>query len=167
MRRLALLPLLLGFALAGCGSDDAPDPAPIVSTVGSAPSPEVTQETAALPDPCKLLPKADAEKLARTPLDAAVASEGSCTYTGPVTGPTAQVEIYVGDGAKKMLDIDRDLQHAFTPVAGAGDEAYLEDGAVFFRKGELWVAIRLVLLNDPAANRVPLETAARTVAGRL
>ncbi|NUT21834.1 MAG: hypothetical protein HOV77_21885 [Hamadaea sp.] len=166
-----LTPVLLAAVLAvsACSGDPADvsadgsaAPAPVVSVA----TPEFSQP-ATQPDPCKLLTKADAEKLTRTPLDDAVAVLETCTYTGPVTGPTAQVEIYVGDGAKKMLDVDRDLQHAFTPVTGAGDEAYLEDGVVFVRKGETWVAIRLVLLNDPAANRIPLENAARTVAGRL
>lgn len=121
----------------------------------------------ALPDACALITKADAEKLTGTPLEDGVPVRESCTYTGPVSGPTAQVEVYVGDGAQKMLDIDRDLKHEFAEVQSVGDEAYLEDGAVFFRKSGVWVAIRLVLLNDPAENRDSLEAAARTASARM
>lgn len=183
MRRAASVPalgwvgvLLASALLVGCGSSSGdPEPGPAAPTDavltpaadGAQPSP--TQPApAALPDACALLAKADAELLARTPLEDAVPAPNSCTYTGPVTGPVAQVEVYVGDGAKKMLDIDRDdLGHAFTEVPGIGDEALLEEGAIFVRKGAVWVAIRLVLLNDPAENVAPLEAAARTAAGRM
>lgn len=85
-----------------------------------------------------------------------------------MTGPTAQVEVFVGDGAKKFLDTDRDtLGHAFTSVPGIGDEAYEEENVIFFNKGGTWVSIRLTLLNDPVLNKVPLETAAKTAAGRF
>jgi len=121
-------------------------------------------------DACKLLNKADAEEVVGTPLGApveGVPQSPQCTYTGPPDGPVAQVEIYVGDGAKKSYDIDRELAHEFTTVAGVGDEAYAEENAIFFRRGTTWVAIRLVLLNDPVANRDPLVTLARRVVGRL
>ena len=79
----------------------------------------------------------------------------------------AQVEVYVGDGAKQILDTDRRIGHTFTPIPATGDEAYEEDGNVFVRKGETWAAVRLVRLNDPAENRDPLRLAATTVVGRL
>ena len=62
------------------------------------------------PDPCKVVSKADAEKLAGTKLQDGVLVEGedpSCTYCGDPNGPTAQVEVFLNDGAKKYLDIDR------------------------------------------------------------
>jgi hypothetical protein len=77
------------------------------------------------------------------------------------------VEVFVGDGAKKFLDIERELGHELWPLPGIGDEAYAEDGAVFVNTAGGWVSIRLVLLNDPAENRTPLEELARTVAGRI
>jgi len=146
--------------------DEAPaadPPAPPAEATTEAPAEPATEG----PDPCALVTKADAEKLAGTPLDPPVAIRETCSYTGPVTGPTAQVEIYVGDGAKKMYDIDVELGHAFDELDGIGDEAHREDGSVFFAKDGVWVAIRLVLLNDPAENREPLATAARTAAGRM
>ncbi len=164
------LAIMAGATLAGCVSA-APAPgttSPLDNVSSPQEEPPSEAPAAALPDPCTLLSKADAELLARTPLEDAVPAPQSCTYSGPVTGPVAQVEIYVGDGAKKMLDIDRDdLGHPFTDVPGIGDEALLEDGAIFFRTGTVWVAIRLVLLNDPAENVEPLQAAARTAAGRM
>ena len=111
--------------------------------------------------------KADAERLAGTPLDEPVVAGQSCTYTGPVSGPTAQVEVFVGEGAKKYLDIERQLGHEIRELAGTADEALLTAEAFFLRRGELWVAVRLVRLNDPQENRAPLERLARTVAGRM
>ncbi|MDZ4826466.1 MAG: hypothetical protein SGJ13_08375 [Actinomycetota bacterium] len=55
----------------------------------------------------------------------------------------------------------------FTEVEGLGDEAYLEDFTIFFRNGETWVALRLVLLEDPAAYNEPLTNLAKTMAGRM
>lgn len=118
-------------------------------------------------DPCALVTKQEAEQLAGTALAPATPVRETCTYTGPVTGPTAQVEIFVGDGAKKYLDIERDLGHTLRPLAGVSDEAYAEDEAVFLRRSDRWVSIRLVRLNDPAENRTPLEELARKVATRI
>ncbi|HEY5050231.1 MAG TPA: hypothetical protein VII50_04975 [Acidothermaceae bacterium] len=91
-----------------------------------------------------------------------------CRYTSDPSGPTAQVEIIVGDCAKKELDIDRDtLGHTFTTVSGIGDQADQEDDNIFIRKGTNWVDNNLVLLNDPAQNVQPMQTAAKIVASRL
>ncbi|GAA3775276.1 hypothetical protein GCM10022225_73960 [Plantactinospora mayteni] len=159
---------------AGCGrfgGDDPPavpqDAPPAATGADPATEPTEAAPAAASLDACALVTKADAEKLTGTPLEDAVPVRETCSYTGPVTGPTAQVEIYVGDGAKKMLDIDRELGHEFWPLPGVGDEAYAEDGAVFVQKGGQWVAVRLVLLNDPKESRKPLEAVAGTVASRM
>ncbi|BDZ47633.1 DUF3558 family protein [Naasia aerilata] len=176
MRRtvFVLLPLAVA-ALAGCSSP-SPAPGAVVSEgplddspASAAPSEAPAAAPAPL-DACALLPQQEAEALAGTPLDPAVPgnpSEPSCSYTGPVEGPTAQVEIYASAGAKKFYEVDVDLQHTFTDVPGIGDEAHEEENAIFFRKGTTWVAIRLVLLNDPLENVPRIEEAARAVAGRL
>ncbi len=160
-------------ALVACGAEE-PTGAPMpqvdgLETVQPSEAVDPTEPPADAPkvDACALVTKQEAEKLAGTPLDDAVPGGESCTYTGPVSGPTAQVEIYVGDGAKKILDIDRDLDHEFETLSGIGEEAYLEDGAVFVNAAGVWVAIRLVRLEDPALYRKPLTELARTVAGRL
>lgn len=169
-----LLAGLLGLAgaVAGCGGPEEPPPAAgdavppeVVATTESAaaePSP-----TAAAVDPCALVSRQEAEQLAGTRLEDAQPVRETCTYVGPVSGPTAQVEVFVGDGAKKFLDIERDLGHELRPLAGVGDEAYASHEAVFVNGSGVWVSVRLVRLNDPAENRAPLEKVARTVAGRL
>ncbi|MFG1777343.1 DUF3558 family protein [Micromonospora sp. NPDC049048] len=175
--RYALLAGLLGLAavpLAGCGGAEGGQPpapdvvAPSEAVVESTEAePEPTPSAAAAPDPCALVSRKEAEQLAGTGLDDAKPVRETCTYTGPVTGPTAQVEVFVGDGAKKFLDIERDLGHELRPLPGVGDEAYASHEAVFVHRAGQWVSVRLVRLNDPAENRAPLERVARTVAGRL
>lgn len=129
--------------------------------------------TAALPDPCKLLPLADATKLAATKLIApniagAPGTQTACQYDGPVTGPTAQVTVFVGDGAKQQLTIDRDnLHHKFFSVSGIGDQCLQEDDFVFVQKNGLWASIGLVRLNDPAQNKARVTAAARTLADNM
>jgi hypothetical protein len=121
-------------------------------------------------DPCKLVSKADAEKLAGTTLQAGVLVEGddpSCTYSGDPNGPTAQVEVFLNDGAKKYLDIDRQLSHDFTTLTGIGDEAYLEEFTIFFRKGARWGAIHLVRLLDADPFVEPLKTLAKQVVAQF
>ncbi len=154
---------------AGPATEAPPDTSSDASDDASTEDP-TTAAAAPTVDACELLTLADAQALAGTPLDPGVAGtpqNPQCTYTGPPTGPIAQVEVYVGDGAKKSYDIDVELAHEFTPVPGIADEAHLEENAVFFRKGTTWVGLRLVLLNDPAVNRDPLIALARTLATRL
>ncbi|NJC72226.1 DUF3558 family protein [Planosporangium thailandense] len=171
---LVCMAVLTTGVLAGCGKDAGGSPParsdarPAATATAAADSAAATAPaTAAAVDPCALVSQQDAQQLAGTPLDPAKRVRETCTYSGPVSGPTAQVEVYVGDGAKKQLDIDRTLGHEIRQLSGVGDEAYAEDGAAFVRKAGTWVSIRLVRLNDPAENRQPLENLARTVAGRL
>jgi hypothetical protein len=170
--RLALLgsTVLLAAALSGCAGEDDPTAAPTMgpgSRSAAPPTQPPTATTPAVVDACALVSKVEAEKLVGTPLDEAKPGHESCMYTGPVTGPTAQVEVYVGDGAKKFLDIERTLRHELHPLAGVGDEAHIEDGAVFVHRSGRWVAIRFVRLDDPAKYRTRLEDLARAVAGRI
>ncbi|MFD6682854.1 DUF3558 family protein [Micromonospora parva] len=167
-----------GCALFGGTDADGDDPAAgsqptVAATSDDEPSvtpKQVAPATTAV-DACTLLTRQEAEKLAGTrlaePAEPPAPDRSSCTYTGPPTGPTAQVEVYVGDGAKKFLDIDRELGHKLTPISGVGDESYAEDGTVFVSKGGLWACVRLVRTEDPAVYRKALESAAATVAGRL
>ncbi len=181
-RLLAAVTVTLGLAVTGCSTEVAGQPSAVADGAPSAADPAAAEAppadapadapAGALPNACTLLSLPEATKLASTPLNPATpAGAGDavtlCEYTGPTSGPLAQVEVYVGDGAKQILDTDRRIGHTFSPIPATGDEAYEEDGNVFVRKGETWAAVRLVRLNDPAENRDPLRLAATTVVGRL
>lgn len=123
-------------------------------------------------DACTILPQSDAEALIGSaltdPLTASTSDVASCTYPGDPNGPTAQVEIYLGDGAKQQLEIDRDkLQHAFTQPSGLGDEAWQEDDMIWARTGTTWVSIRVVSLDDASRFTQPLQTAMAGALARL
>ncbi|WJK33583.1 DUF3558 family protein [Solwaraspora sp. WMMA2065] len=182
--RLTLLCLLAVAVVAagtGCGdtaetSTGGPSIAPPTGfpddSVATSQAPPASTETdppaaPAVVNPCDLVTQQEAEQLAGTPLDAPQQVEATCTFTSPPSGPTAQVEVFVGPGAKKILDINRELGHEFRELPGVGDEAYAEDDSVYVNISGQWVSIRLVRLNDPAENRQPLEDLARVVAGRL
>lgn len=129
----------------------------------------------ALPDACDLLTHDEANTLAgrtlQDPVPAGLVNGANvmCQYTSDPNEPgVAQVEVYVGDGSEKALEIDRDvLGHTFTSVPGIADEVLQEDGSIFIRKGTTWASINLVLLNDPAENVQRMQDAAVIVAGRL
>lgn len=176
MTRIGMVGMFV-LALAGCGGQ-APPPvtvtvtAPATVEVATGEATESAPETVpgGQPDPCSFVAKAEAEQVTRTPLQDAVAAGASCVYTGPVDGPVAQFEIGVGPGAKKQLDIERALGHTLTPVPDVGDETLLMEtdfSYVFIRKGDLWVSLHLVLLNEPAQNRERMLAAARIAADRM
>lgn len=181
MSRRTAAGALLVLALAGCGSSEPAAPALPMDALPSATSAaaaaeEPVEEGGEVPveeggevpaDPCALFTEDDARTLLRIPVLDGEAGPASCTYNTPPTGETGQAMVSFGPGAKKFYDIDVQLKHEFRQLPGIGDEAHAEDGAVFFRVGTLWVGISMVKLNDAAENRVPLETAAKTVAGRL
>lgn len=164
--------------VAGCGGgdDDAgADDDSLFADEGDAATDTTEAETtttATTPPPelvaCDIVSKEEAEAVVGTPLDDALEASESCTYAGPATGPTAQFEVFVGDGAYKFLEIDRDqLGHEFEPIPGTGDEALLEDGSLFIRKGEQWVALRVVLLEELSVYRDALLALGLVVADRM
>jgi hypothetical protein len=195
-RVLAVIPLVLLTAggLAACGGSgtktatatvtttvtvtatptDSASSDPLGSSSASS-SPPAAEAGASGPDACSLLTLAEAEKVAGTalmkPVGAGANPSGGfveCQFTGPTTGPTAQVEVYVGDGAKQQLHIERDnLKHAFTTVPGIGDQCVQEDGFIFVEKNGLWASIHLVRLNDPKQNVTPMQTGIKELVARL
>lgn len=173
-RRAAGLATVAVLALAGCGGGDdegSPDTTSLFdddpTTTTTTAAEETTTTVAEVPDACALVSKEEAEAVAGTALDEPVPGDAACTYTGPVTGPLAQFEVYVGEGAFKFLEIDRELQHVFEPIPGAGDESYLEDGTAFVRVGDLWVALRVVRLDELSVYRDAMTELAVAVAGRI
>ncbi len=150
--------LVLSFAcaigVASCSSSAHTAAAPSISSSG-----EVTTAAASTTQPqkvlssCAILTQAQAATLAATAVAAGVESgqpgESMCQYISDPNGPTAQISVFVGPGAKKQLDIDKGtLKHDFTTLAGVGDEAYLEPGDMFIRKGTQWVSVDVVAIDE-------------------
>jgi Protein of unknown function (DUF3558) len=118
-------------------------------------------------NPCALVTQQEADKIAGVKVHKAVRAQESCMFATPTTGAVGQFEVYVGDGAKKAYDIDHtNLHHPFKTETGVADEAHLEDGAIFFRKGTTWVELRVLRLDG--VNIGPaLAAEARIAAGRM
>ena len=186
--RTAALALALGIAAAACSGSAAvtpppsPSPTPVATPAptdtpapSDAPSDTLqdspSASAAAALDPCSLITPADIVKVAGRQLLTPM-PEGDpvsrCTWPTPTSGEVAQIDLDLGDGALKQLQIDRDvLKHTFKPVPGVGDEAWAEDDAVFLRVGTTWVGLHLTRLNDPAQNAAPLAALAAAIAGRV
>ena len=174
--------MLVALTLAACGGGGSSSSASAKTTPkqskqssdsGSSTSTTSATKAAALPDPCVLVSQAQAQTLVVPTLPAGEKSgsgaDTMCQYTSDPNGPTAQVSVFVGDGAKKALDIDKNsLQHDFTQPTGIGDEAWLESGNIFFRKGTTWAEISVVDLDDPPEQvQTALTTLATSVAPKL
>jgi hypothetical protein len=173
--------LVMSLALAACsGAAPTPTPAPTpsptpVATPAPTDRPAATDTPvpteAALPDPCSLLTQDEADTLGGEKLGPPL-PEGNpptnCVWPTPLTGSVAQVEVGVGDGAKKYLDIDKDsLGHAFTQVSGLGDEAWQESDTVFVRTGSLWFSLHLVKLDAAPDDQANMVTLAKTILSRI
>jgi len=173
------LGLVVSLALAACSGAAATAATPTKAPTADATAPTETAAAtdaplvtdAPLPDPCKLLTQDEADTLAGVKLGA-VLPEGSpttnCVWPAPTTGSVAQVEVGVGDGAKKFLDIDKDtLGHTFAPVSGLGDEAWQESDTIFVRTGNLWFSLHLVKLDASPNDQPNMVTLAKTILSRI
>ena len=163
-------------ALAACGSSAKPAAAPPATTSSATNAPATAPaSTTSVPttfDSCALVTQAQADALIGTklepPLHVSTTDVNSCTYPGDPNGPTAQVEVYIGPGAKTYYDDDNNvLHHMFTDVPGLGDESHEEDYALFFRKGPTWVALRVTSLDPFSTFKPRLEALAQDVASRI
>jgi hypothetical protein len=155
-------------SVAGSGSAAEPER---TSTRPAAPpsSPAAITDpgAAAKTDPCSLVTQDEADAIAGTKLQPKSRAEQLCTFATPTTGSPAQLEVYVGDGAKKFYDIDKiNLGHRFKAVAGVGDEAHLEDGAIFCSAKGTWIGLRLLRL-DSVDTGPSLIQLAKIAVGRL
>jgi hypothetical protein len=65
---------------------------------------------------CTLVTQAEATEIAGTPVGEPKAAGATCVFTSPPTGNTAQVG--VGPGAKKFLDIQREIGHVLANEYG-------------------------------------------------
>jgi hypothetical protein len=109
----------------------------------------------------------EAVALAGTPLELLGEYTESCTYAGLPGGPTASVEIYIGDSAQGVLGVDnRDGQLPVVP--DLGDEAYLKSSGdiIYFQQSGVWVVIR-VNRYDGLDRSQPLLDLARTAVAKI
>lgn len=140
----------------GTGAQDRSTATTASKATQPAPAPTPTSSesfadpgAAAKADPCSLVTQQEADAIAGTKLHPKSRAQQLCTFATPTTGPTGQLEVYVGDGAKKYYDIDKiTLGHEFKDIRGVGDEAHLEDGAIFVKAKGTWVGLRLLRLDD-------------------
>jgi hypothetical protein len=161
-------------ALSACGSSAAKSqtttqPAETTTATGA---PTTATTAPAKLDSCALVPLAQAEALIGTKLQpglhVSTTEIDSCTYPGDPNGPTAQVEVFIGAGAKTYYDDDNNvLHHTFVNVAGLGDESHEEEYALFFRKGTIWVALRVTSLDDWSTFKARTEALAKDLASRI
>jgi hypothetical protein len=166
LTRAAVLPALAAIVLlAGCASPALPANAGDGGVVSHSPAPTAPAKIdLSKIDACTVLTQSESETLIGTKLTAPIRASNpdvsSCTYPGDPNGPTAQVEIYIGDGAKQQLAIDKDkLKHPFTQPTGLGDEAWQEDEMIWARTSSTWISIRVVSLDDASQFTTPLQTA--------
>jgi hypothetical protein len=172
---LSLVTSVAVAACSGAAATPAPSRAPtpadteIAEAATATDAPLVTD--APLPDPCSLLTQDEADTLAGVKLGAPMPSgdpTSLCVWPTPTEGSVAQVEVGVGDGAKKFLDIDKDtLGHTFTQVSGLGDEAWQESGTIFVRTGTLWFSLHLVKLDSSTNDQSNMAALAKTILGRI
>jgi hypothetical protein len=162
-------------AISACGSSSKKAVTSATSAPTSPPASDTTSAAAAAQlNSCTLVDKQKAQALIgggttfQDGVHAHTTDVDSCTYTGDPSGPTAQVEVFIGDGAKKFYDDDNDvLHHTFTNLPGVGDEAHEEDFAIFFRKGSTWVALRITSLNDYSTFKARAEALAKDIASAM
>jgi hypothetical protein len=123
---------------------------------------------AALPQPCTLLTRVDAQTLLGLKVQPPKRSGRGCTYTAVPTGPVGQVEIYVDSTLPRTLQIDRnELHHTFWKVPRLGDQALEEEWNIFARKGTVWITIHVVRIDPWPPYRKRLEQAARIAISRI
>lgn len=167
---------LAAAALTGCAASSSPGSRPSdagdAGVVGASSTPKAAVRDLSSFDACTLLTRSEAATLAGVQLNEGVkagnSDVASCTYDSDPSGPTRQVEVYLGAGAKQQLDIDKDkLGHSFTQPSGLGDEAWQEDDMIWVRHGQDWFSLRLVELDDASKFVTPLQTAAKIVLSRL
>ncbi|HEX7490952.1 MAG TPA: hypothetical protein VF337_04555 [Candidatus Limnocylindrales bacterium] len=176
------LAFVASLVLAGCSSAGATSAPPTLMPSVAASAADMPTDTAAatdmptdtaavLPDPCTLLTQDEADKLAGVKLGAFIpdgAPPTNSVWPAPLNGAVAQVEVGVGDGAKKFLDIDKDvLGHDFKQVSGLGDEAWQESDTVFVRTGDLWFSLHPVKLDSAPDGQANMVALAKVILGRI
>ncbi len=138
----------------------------LATAVGSAAARGTT--ASALPSPCKLLTRLEAQRLLGLKVQPATNLGRGCMYTAYPTGSPGQVELYVDSTLPRTLQIDRDeLHHKFWKVPRIGDQALEEEWTIFVRTGAFWITIHVTRLEPWPLYKQRLERAARIASSRI
>ena len=173
---LYLLPAVLLLCLAACNQNkSASAPAPDSAAGTAAATPAATGD-ASLPDPCKLLTKAEAEAVlgepVRDPEPNSLGGNRICDFkTVAVHGGVLPYSVHIAiireqqqvwDAGKKLYQ-QSDAKN-MRPVAGIGDDAYflLEDLDIFTK--ERFVSINVMKSIDKPDHAKAVQDAEMTVA---
>lgn len=123
-------------------------------------------------DPCALLTRDEAEAIVRARLldarqDNLGSDRPSCTYGADPAGTTAQVQIFVGDGADSLIAVNRRLGGDNIEVEELGDGAFLRHTTLHFHVEGVPVVLSVVRLVDAKTLHPAMISAARTIAERI
>jgi hypothetical protein len=123
-------------------------------------------------DPCALITRQEAEAIVRAPLLEAVqynlgTERPSCTYGAVPSGPTAQVQIYVGEGAESLIALHRRLGGEIVELEELGEGAFLRHTTLHYQPSGVPIVISVVRLVDATTLHPAMITAARVVAERM
>lgn len=123
-------------------------------------------------DPCALLTRDEAETIVRARLlDARPNNVGSdrpsCTYGADPAGTTAQVQLFVGDGAESLIAVNRRLGGDNIEVEELGDGAFLRHTTLHFHAAGLPVVLSVVRLVEAKTLHPAMIAAAQSIVQRM
>lgn len=158
--------------------DEVPDLPTLAETAGLDPHPEragdVHADTVRIDriDPCSLVTREEAEAIVRASLLEARANNvgsdrPSCTYGADPAGTTAQVQVFVGEGADSLIATHRRLGGDLIEVEELGEGAFLRHSTLHFHPAGVAVVLSVVRLVDAKTLHPAMIAAGRTIAQRM
>jgi hypothetical protein len=123
-------------------------------------------------DPCSLVTREEAEAIVRASLLEARANNvgsdrPSCTYGADPAGTTAQVQVFVGEGADSLIATHRRLGGDLIEVEELGEGAFLRHSTLHFHPAGVAVVLSVVRLVDAKTLHPAMIAAGRTIAQRM
>jgi hypothetical protein len=123
-------------------------------------------------DPCSLVTREEAEAIVRASLlepraNNVGSDRPSCTYGADPAGTTAQVQVFVGEGADSLIATHRRLGGDLIEVEELGEGAFLRHSTLHFHPSGIPVVLSVVRLVDAKTLHPAMIGAARTIAQRM
>jgi hypothetical protein len=136
--------------------------------VASVPAVATPALAVSLPNPCKLLTKAQAEAAVDAKLQGPTLAGPSCTWDSSPTATTeAQLFINLDTSTPQTLLTDRRLGHKFWKVPSLGPKAVEEEWAIFALKDGVWITMSMVRLDQWPPYKQLLVVAAQEAVSRI